>query len=77
MARRRPATKRVISPDPTYGSTELEKFTNRLMRGGKKSIARRAVYDAIRIVEKELERPESSKEVEKSSCGTIPPRTPN
>ena len=57
MARRRPAIKRIISPDPTYGSTEVEKFTNRLIRGGKKSIARRAVYDAIRIVEKELERP--------------------
>ena len=39
MSRRRQSEKRKISPDPIYGSVDIEKFTNRLMKGGKKSIA--------------------------------------
>ena len=47
MSRRRQSEKRKISPDPIYGSVDIEKFTNRLMKGGKKSIARKALYDAM------------------------------
>lgn len=47
MSRRRRAEKREIAPDPVYGSTLLAKFINKMMIGGKKSLARRIVYDAL------------------------------
>jgi len=47
MSRRRRATKREIDPDPIYGSTLLAKFINKVMEQGKKSIARRIVYNAL------------------------------
>lgn len=47
MSRRRRAEKRVTEPDPLYGSTTLAKFINKVMEGGKKSTARRIVYNAI------------------------------
>ena len=53
MSRRRQSEKRKISPDPIYGSVDVEKFTNRLMRGGKKSIARKALYDAMEKIKQD------------------------
>ena len=47
MSRRRRAVKRIIDPDPFYNSLVLAKFINKLMIGGKKSTARRIVYNAI------------------------------
>ena len=47
MSRRRRATKRLIDPDPIYQSVTLAKFINKLMVGGKKSVARNIVYRAI------------------------------
>jgi len=47
MSRRRRAEKRVTEPDPLYGSVTLSKFINKLMIGGKKSTARRIVYNAL------------------------------
>jgi small subunit ribosomal protein S7 len=47
MSRRRRAEKRKIDPDPLYGSTTLEKFINKVMMHGKKSVARSIVYTAI------------------------------
>lgn len=47
MSRRRRAEKREIMPDPVYGSTTLAKFINKVMIEGKKSVARRIVYNAI------------------------------
>lgn len=47
MSRRRRAIKREIAPDPVYGSTVLAKFINKVMESGKKSTARRIVYNAI------------------------------
>ena len=47
MSRRRRAEKRQIDPDPKYNSTVLSKFINKIMFGGKKSLARSIVYDAI------------------------------
>ncbi|MGM0611494.1 MAG: 30S ribosomal protein S7 [Thermodesulfobacteriota bacterium] len=47
MPRKGPVPKREVLPDPVYGSKQLTKFVNRLMRDGKKSIAERAVYAAI------------------------------
>jgi small subunit ribosomal protein S7 len=47
MSRRRRALKRQIDPDPVYQSTTLAKFINKLMYGGKKSVARNIVYRAL------------------------------
>ncbi len=47
MARRRVAEKRKVLPDPKYGNEMLAKFVNMIMKGGKKSIAERIVYDAM------------------------------
>lgn len=47
MSRRRRAEKRKIDPDPKYKSIILTKFINKIMIGGKKSVACRIVYDAI------------------------------
>lgn len=57
MSRRRKSIVRKINPDPKYGSTDLSKFINRLMIGGKKSVARKAVYAAIDKLEKNIKRP--------------------
>src|ERR1044071_5524447 len=47
MSRRHRATKREIEPDPLYHSYVLAKFINKVMISGKKSTARRIVYNAI------------------------------
>ncbi|MDT7924331.1 MAG: 30S ribosomal protein S7 [Chlorobiota bacterium] len=49
--RRRRAEKRPIDPDPRYGDTMVAKFINVIMRDGKKSIARRIVYEAFEIIQ--------------------------
>ncbi len=49
--RRRRAEKRPIEPDPRYGDTMVAKFINVIMRDGKKSIARRIVYEAFDIIQ--------------------------
>jgi small subunit ribosomal protein S7 len=47
MSRRRRATKRLTDPDPIYQSVILSKFINKVMYGGKKSVARSIVYRAL------------------------------
>jgi len=48
MSRRRRAQKRTIEPDPVYHSVVLEKFINKIMLGGKKSVARKIIYGAMK-----------------------------
>lgn len=47
MSRRRRAEKRVVAPDPVYNSETISRFVNKVMERGKKSLARRIVYNAI------------------------------
>lgn len=47
MSRRRRATKREIDPDPVYRNYLIAKFINKLMVDGKKSLARKIVYNSI------------------------------
>jgi small subunit ribosomal protein S7 len=47
MPRRREVPKRVILPDPKYGSEMLAKFINMVMERGKKSVAEGIVYGAL------------------------------
>lgn len=49
MSRRRRAEKRKAVPDQKYGSIDLAKFISRVMQDGKKSLARRIVYEALEI----------------------------
>jgi small subunit ribosomal protein S7 len=55
--RRRRAEIRHIEPDPVHQNLDLSKFINRIMLGGKKSIARRSVYRALEMLETETNRP--------------------
>jgi len=51
MSRKRAAEKRDIMPDPVYKSLLVAKFTNYLMRDGKKSISQSILYDSFKIME--------------------------
>ncbi|HWQ94620.1 MAG TPA: 30S ribosomal protein S7 [Gammaproteobacteria bacterium] len=51
MPRRRVAAKRIVIPDPKYGSEMLAKFINVVMDSGKKSVAEKIIYGALGQVE--------------------------
>ncbi len=53
MSRKKRDYRRKISPDPKYNSPVLAKFVNKVMRGGKKSIAQRVVYEALDVLAQE------------------------
>jgi small subunit ribosomal protein S7 len=47
-----------IAPDHKYGSQEISKFINYMMKGGKKTTARKIVYDAmVQIADKTEDEP--------------------
>jgi len=50
MPRRRVVAKREILPDPKFGSQQLAKFINHVMKAGKKAVAEKIVYDALDTV---------------------------
>ena len=50
MPRRAEIQPRTVAPDPVYGSVLVTQLVNRLMSDGKKSIAERVVYDALKQV---------------------------
>ncbi len=62
MPRRKAAIKREILPDPMYGSHEIAKFINIVMRAGKKSIAERIVYDALNMLSDRLKKEDKSED---------------
>ncbi|MCS6815320.1 MAG: 30S ribosomal protein S7 [Cyanobacteria bacterium] len=51
MSRRTTAQKRPLPPDPVYNSCLVNMLMRRIMKNGKKSIASRIVYDAMRTIE--------------------------
>ncbi len=57
MSRRQRAVKRETPVDPQFGSATVTKFINSLMLDGKKSVAERIFYDAMRIVEEKTGQP--------------------
>ena len=57
MPRRNRAEQREVTPDSRYGSTEVTKFINMLMLEGKKSLAERTFYNAMRTVEMKTGQP--------------------
>jgi small subunit ribosomal protein S7 len=48
MPRRNRPARRQVTPDPVYHSDAVGKFVNIVMRDGKKSVAEKVVYDALR-----------------------------
>ena len=48
MPRRYKPPKRPVTPDPVYGSEAVAKFVNIVMRDGKRAVAERVMYDALR-----------------------------
>ena len=57
MPRRYRPAKRVADPDPKYSDRQVQSFTNRVMKDGKKSTATRVVYDAFDVIEEKAGKP--------------------
>ncbi|GBD29763.1 30S ribosomal protein S7 [bacterium HR32] len=51
MPRKGPVPPRVIPPDVVYGNVMVQRLINKVMTRGKKSLAERIVYGALRQVE--------------------------
>lgn len=51
MSRRRVVQKRPVPPDPVYNSRLITMMVRRIMRSGKKSLASKIIYDALKIIE--------------------------
>jgi small subunit ribosomal protein S7 len=72
MPRKGPVRPRLILPDPVYNSTDVQKFINRLMLDGKKSVAEKIFYTAMKQVEDRAKRP--AIEVFNAAVGNVMPR---
>jgi small subunit ribosomal protein S7 len=57
MPRRARAPIRPVEPDSRYRSRLVQQVVNKVMRGGKKSLAERITYDALAIVGERTGRP--------------------
>jgi small subunit ribosomal protein S7 len=57
MPRRGEIPKRLVAPDPIYGSEIIARFINRMMYGGKKSVAEKIFYTAMKLVEEKAGKP--------------------
>ncbi|MAO72367.1 MAG: 30S ribosomal protein S7 [Flavobacteriales bacterium] len=53
------AKKRILMPDPKFGSVEVTRFVNNLMLDGKKSIAFKVFYRALDVVASKIEEEEA------------------
>ena len=51
--RKKRVYKKYYQPDPIYGRIDVSRFINSVMQEGKKTIARKAVYDALEKIKKE------------------------
>ena len=51
MPREGPAPRRELNPDPVYRSVLVTQLVNKILLRGKRSLAEKVVYDAMKIVE--------------------------
>ena len=51
MPRKGPAPRRELTPDPVYRSLLVTQLVNKILWSGKRSLAERIVYDALKIIE--------------------------
>jgi len=56
MPRRYRPPKREVFPDTKYNNVQIAMFINRLMQGGKKSVATRVMYDSLDIIGEQMNR---------------------
>ena len=56
MPRRYRPPRRQVEPDPKYGNVSVAQFVNRMMRGGKKSVARGVMYKTLALIEARAKR---------------------
>ena len=69
---RRPVKKReVIEPDIKYSDVLVAKFINKIMQEGKKPVARKIVYSALELTEKQTNKP--AMEVFKKAMDNVSP----
>ncbi|MBL1148805.1 MAG: 30S ribosomal protein S7 [Fimbriimonadales bacterium] len=57
MSRKGRTPKRIVLPDPVFGSELIQRFINRLMLSGKKVRAEKIVYRALEICEEKEGKP--------------------
>jgi small subunit ribosomal protein S7 len=57
MSRRGQAQKRIIQPDSRFHDVDVQRFINKIMLNGKKSVAEHIVYGAIELAEQRTRRP--------------------
>jgi small subunit ribosomal protein S7 len=70
---RRPVKNRnIVGPDMKYNSLRVEKFINSVMQDGKKSTARKVVYDAFEVI-KEKQKVEDPLEVFETAIRNVGP----
>lgn len=69
MPRRKAAIKREVLPDPLFGSDQVAKFINVVMRAGKKSIAEKIVYSALTMLNDRLKKEGKTGEGDKGGDG--------
>ena len=53
------AKKRILMPDPKFGSVLVTRFVNNLMLDGKKSVAFKVFYDALDLVSSKIQEEEA------------------
>lgn len=51
--RSRKAEKRILPPDPVYGSRLVSRFINKLMVSGKKSVAEKLIYQTLEKIKEQ------------------------
>ena len=57
MPRKYRPPKQKVEPDVRYNSIRVSQFINRIMKGGKKSVAQRIMYDALDIIGERAKQP--------------------
>ena len=51
MPRKGPAPRRELNPDPVYRSVLVTQLVNKILLRGKRSLAEKIVYDAMKLIE--------------------------
>ena len=70
--RKKRAKKRILLPDPKFGSTLVTRFVNNLMLDGKKNTAFKVFYNALDNISEKMDEEESLSVFEKSLDNVMP-----
>ena len=70
--RKKRAKKRLLTPDPKFGSTTVTRFVNNLMLDGRKNTAFKVFYDAMDSISEKITDESSIQVFEKSLENVMP-----